>query len=466
MRKKPANGRGPDPAAPQQRARGIAKPAEYVGSFAVEDLDLQQQAGRLEEQLRALKDCPRRRPVVLRFSLQGLKVYGADGETLLMAHALRRILYSTWRHADRQFAFVARNPRSPASTLFCHLFVGPPGELLLPPPGPDPAPLALPLLPALLPPGAPRGAGGRGGAPGGRGAAGAAQPRGGVAQRQRPRLLPTPACARRPRQPGRRAPPPSRSGGRRQRAELAPGARGTPTAPRFWCAKKPSAAKSCARGLTGTAGARASSTSRLATPRRRDGRAKGRGAWPSSPRTRASSPRACGPSPASPGTAASRCCGGTSPAPSSCAPSPAWPSAGACGCGRPAASSPTASSGPTRAGSAWSTPTPNSPAWPPSWLTTPRRPGAASAAWPPAAATPAMKSGTPAAGLAPGGRPPGPPPPRLGCSMSGVRPGRPPLSHGYPQNPHLALNCCRLPYLFPSRGLCARPAGCTARLGQ
>ncbi|XP_063209975.1 SH2 domain-containing protein 5 isoform X2 [Chroicocephalus ridibundus] len=129
MKKKPANGRGPDPAPPQQRARGIAKPAEYVGSFAVEDLDLQQQAGRLEEQLRALKDCPRRRSVVLRFSLQGLKVYGADGETLLMAHALRRILYSTWRHADHQFAFVARNPRSPATALFCHLFVGPPAEV-------------------------------------------------------------------------------------------------------------------------------------------------------------------------------------------------------------------------------------------------------------------------------------------------------------------------------------------------
>ncbi|KAM6108773.1 SH2 domain-containing protein 5 [Pterocles gutturalis] len=129
MRKKPANGRGPDPVPPQHRARGVAKPAEYVGSFMVEDLDLQQHAGRLEEQLRALKDCPRRRSVVLRFSLQGLKVYGADGETLLMAHALRRILYSTWRHADHQFAFVARNPRSPASTLFCHLFVGSPGEV-------------------------------------------------------------------------------------------------------------------------------------------------------------------------------------------------------------------------------------------------------------------------------------------------------------------------------------------------
>ncbi|XP_035757775.1 SH2 domain-containing protein 5 [Egretta garzetta] len=124
MRKKPANGRGLDPVAPQQRTRGIAKPAEYVGSFTVEDVELQQQAGQLEEQLRALKDCPRRRTVVLRFSLQGLKVYGADGETLLMAHALRRILYSTWRHADSQFAFVARNPHSPASTLFCHLFGG------------------------------------------------------------------------------------------------------------------------------------------------------------------------------------------------------------------------------------------------------------------------------------------------------------------------------------------------------
>ncbi|KAI1231346.1 SH2 domain-containing protein 5, partial [Lamprotornis superbus] len=138
----------------------------YVGSFVVEELDLQQRAGWLEEQLRVLKvgvyhcsscwetqgtpnnrgtqrghspdpqfhispgqDCPRRRSVVLRFSLQGLKVYDVDGETLLMAHALRRILYSTWRLPDRQFAFVARNPHSPPSTLFCHLFVGLPGEV-------------------------------------------------------------------------------------------------------------------------------------------------------------------------------------------------------------------------------------------------------------------------------------------------------------------------------------------------
>lgn len=30
MKKKPANGRGPDPAAPQQRARGITKQAEVI----------------------------------------------------------------------------------------------------------------------------------------------------------------------------------------------------------------------------------------------------------------------------------------------------------------------------------------------------------------------------------------------------------------------------------------------------
>ncbi|NXO21701.1 SH2D5 protein, partial [Cisticola juncidis] len=92
---------------------------QYVGSFTVEELDLQQRAGQLEEQLRALKGCP----------CEGPGVLGAPDplpvlQTLLMAHALRRILLP-----DRQFAFVARNPQSPPSSLFCHLFVGLPGEV-------------------------------------------------------------------------------------------------------------------------------------------------------------------------------------------------------------------------------------------------------------------------------------------------------------------------------------------------
>ncbi|XP_053137153.1 SH2 domain-containing protein 5 isoform X2 [Hemicordylus capensis] len=125
--KKQSSGNGsraPEPAAPQQRGRVIAKLAEYVGSFAVESTELQQKAHLVQEQLQALKDCPRRRPVVLKFCLQGLKMYSVEGEALLMAHALRRILFSTWRPTACQFAFVARNPRSPPSRLFCHLFVG------------------------------------------------------------------------------------------------------------------------------------------------------------------------------------------------------------------------------------------------------------------------------------------------------------------------------------------------------
>ncbi|XP_028920199.1 SH2 domain-containing protein 5 [Ornithorhynchus anatinus] len=115
------------------RTRVISKSAQYVGSFVLEDLGLQEMVWMVQQQLWALKDCPRRRAVLLKFSLQGLKIYSAEGEVLLMAHALRRIVYSTWCPADCQFAFVARNPHGPASQLFCHLFVGSqPGEVQIP----------------------------------------------------------------------------------------------------------------------------------------------------------------------------------------------------------------------------------------------------------------------------------------------------------------------------------------------
>ncbi|XP_043919111.1 SH2 domain-containing protein 5 [Protopterus annectens] len=41
-----------------------------------------------------------------------------------MAHAIRRIYFTTCRPQNRQFAFVARNPQQPASELYCHLFAG------------------------------------------------------------------------------------------------------------------------------------------------------------------------------------------------------------------------------------------------------------------------------------------------------------------------------------------------------
>ncbi|XP_027697257.1 SH2 domain-containing protein 5 isoform X2 [Vombatus ursinus] len=126
-----AGRRASDTALTPHRSRGITKFAQYVGSFTVEDLGLQEKVWMVQQQLWALKDCPRRRAVILKFSLQGLRIYSAEGETLLMAHALKRILYSTWCPAECQFAFISRNPRSPASKLFCHLFVGSqPGERL------------------------------------------------------------------------------------------------------------------------------------------------------------------------------------------------------------------------------------------------------------------------------------------------------------------------------------------------
>ncbi|KAM4646918.1 SH2 domain-containing protein 5 isoform 2-T2 [Amazona ochrocephala] len=430
MKKKAANGRGLDPGAPQQRARGITKSAEYVGSFVVEDLDLQQQAGRLEEQLRVLKDCPRRRLVVLRFSLQGLKVYSADGETLLMAHALRRILYSTWRRADRQFAFVARNPHSPGSPLFCHLFVGLPGEVQT---------LHLLLcrcfqLCYLL-----------------------AHP-----EEQAPEGEPTgPGVLREPLNPDevsrnvnalvsfRRLPALGSTGAGDRQAEGRAWRPGNPYCSPVLVRKKAIRSKVLRSGAYRDCGAEG----QLHQPARDTAGWESKGArsfafLPENESVLAESvwgfagisrwvrrtplliPIPSQSLPFTPnrrlipsaGTVGSRCCGVMCPAPSFCALSPGWPSAGACGCGRPAASSPTAWSGHTRAGSVWSTPTPSSPAWPRSWLTTPPHRAAASAAWLLAAATPATRSGTPVAGPAPGGTLPGPLRAPSGRSTSGVKP--------------------------------------------
>ncbi|XP_066462383.1 SH2 domain-containing protein 5 isoform X2 [Eleutherodactylus coqui] len=106
-----------------RRTRVITKFSEYVGSFAVKEMDSRRRVWIIEEQMRVLKDCPRRRAVILKFCLQGVKMYDADGETLLMAHALRRIQYTTCRLEDNQFAFVSRNPQGQPDQLFCHLFV-------------------------------------------------------------------------------------------------------------------------------------------------------------------------------------------------------------------------------------------------------------------------------------------------------------------------------------------------------
>ncbi|XP_028262064.1 SH2 domain-containing protein 5 [Parambassis ranga] len=100
----------------------VTRSAEYVGSFPVDDCCLDDQIKQLHSQLKSLKACKRRRPVFLKFSIKGVKMYNEDETTLLMAHALRRVSLCTARPVDSQFAFVSHNPGSTDTQLFCHVF--------------------------------------------------------------------------------------------------------------------------------------------------------------------------------------------------------------------------------------------------------------------------------------------------------------------------------------------------------
>ncbi|XP_032405672.1 LOW QUALITY PROTEIN: SH2 domain-containing protein 5 [Xiphophorus hellerii] len=100
----------------------VTRSAEYVGSFLVDDCCLDDQIKQLHTQLKYLKACKKIRPVTLKFSLKGVKIYDEDEMTLLMAHALRRVSLSTARPIDGQFAFVSHNPGSTYGQLYCHVF--------------------------------------------------------------------------------------------------------------------------------------------------------------------------------------------------------------------------------------------------------------------------------------------------------------------------------------------------------
>ncbi|XP_060765782.1 SH2 domain-containing protein 5 [Neoarius graeffei] len=100
----------------------VTRSAEYIGSFPVDDCCLDEQVQKLYLQLKSLKRYKRRRYVSLKFSIKGVKVYNEDETTLLMAHALQRVSLSIARPSDAQFAFVAHNPGSSDTQLYCHVF--------------------------------------------------------------------------------------------------------------------------------------------------------------------------------------------------------------------------------------------------------------------------------------------------------------------------------------------------------
>ncbi|XP_067361993.1 SH2 domain-containing protein 5 isoform X2 [Channa argus] len=108
--------------APVREDYTVTRSAEYVGSFAVDDCPLDEQIEQLYTQMQLFKTCRKRRPVSLKFSIKGVKMYNEDETTLLMAHALRRVSLSTARPSDAQFAFVSHNPGSLDAQLYCHVF--------------------------------------------------------------------------------------------------------------------------------------------------------------------------------------------------------------------------------------------------------------------------------------------------------------------------------------------------------
>lgn len=108
--------------APIREDGTVIRSAEYVGSFPVDDCCLDDQIEQLHARLKSLRTCKRRRPVSIKFSIKGVKMYDEDETTLLMAHALRRVSLSTARPGDAQFAFVSHNPGSADAQLYCHVF--------------------------------------------------------------------------------------------------------------------------------------------------------------------------------------------------------------------------------------------------------------------------------------------------------------------------------------------------------
>ncbi|XP_072237731.1 SH2 domain-containing protein 5 [Leuresthes tenuis] len=108
--------------APVREDGTVTRSAEYVGSFPVDDRCLDDQIEQLHTQLKSLKGCKTRKPVSLKFSIKGVKMYNEDETTLLMAHAIRRVSLSTARPVNAQFAFVSHNPGSSDAQLYCHVF--------------------------------------------------------------------------------------------------------------------------------------------------------------------------------------------------------------------------------------------------------------------------------------------------------------------------------------------------------
>lgn len=97
--------------------------AEYIGSFSVSGDNQSSRAEFVQQQLENMHDVEKSKKILLVISLSGVKVCSSNGESVYMAHALKRISYAACDPDFCQFAFLAREPKGHINIQFCHAFV-------------------------------------------------------------------------------------------------------------------------------------------------------------------------------------------------------------------------------------------------------------------------------------------------------------------------------------------------------
>ncbi|GAB1602223.1 hypothetical protein Ahia01_000501400 [Argonauta hians] len=99
------------------------RPAEYIGSFSVIGVDQGMRTNFVKKHLEDMRDVVKSIKVLLVISLSGVKVCSSKGESVYMAHALKRISFATCDPDYCQFSFLAREPKGQINVQFCHAFI-------------------------------------------------------------------------------------------------------------------------------------------------------------------------------------------------------------------------------------------------------------------------------------------------------------------------------------------------------
>ncbi|XP_067658398.1 tensin homolog isoform X1 [Haliotis asinina] len=106
----------------QKSSETAVRPAEYIGSFSVNGSDQASRVDYVQGQLEGMRHATKSKRVLLVISLSGVKVCSCDGESVYMAHALKRISYATCDPDYCQFSFLAREPKGQINIQYCHAF--------------------------------------------------------------------------------------------------------------------------------------------------------------------------------------------------------------------------------------------------------------------------------------------------------------------------------------------------------